>query len=65
MRTHELERRKREEQVDELGNVTRHKQGLTNWRGGRGRSTLGSLDLQHIVNEDSLAEGEEMRGVGW
>ena len=65
MRTHQLEGRKREEWVDKLGNVTCHKQGLTNWRGGRGRSMLGSLDLRHIVNEDSLAEGEEMRGVGW
>ncbi len=65
MRTHRLEGRKREEWVDELGNVTHHKQGLTNWRGGRGRSTLGSLDLWHIVNKDSLAEGEKMRGAGW
>jgi hypothetical protein len=34
----------REERVRELRNVTRHKQGLTNWRGGRGRGALGSLN---------------------
>ncbi len=36
MRTHLLEGRNREEQVGELGNMARHKQGLTNWRGGTG-----------------------------
>ncbi len=40
MRTHQLEERKREEQVGELGNVAHHKQGLTSCRGGRGRSGL-------------------------
>jgi hypothetical protein len=35
---------KREERVRELGNVDRHKQGLTNWKGGRGRSALGGLE---------------------
>ena len=34
----------REEHVHELGNVARHKQGLTNWKGGRGRSALGGLN---------------------
>ncbi len=43
MRTHFLEVRKREERVSELGNVVRHKRGLTNWRGGR-RSGLVSLE---------------------
>src|SRR5713226_3043260 len=40
MRTHLLEGRNREEQVGELGNMACHKQGLTHWRGGRGRSGL-------------------------
>ncbi len=44
MRTHFLEGRKREEWVGELGNVAHHKQGLTPWRGGRGRSRLVSLE---------------------
>src|SRR5258707_1192114 len=60
MRTHILEGRKREELVGELGNVARHKQGLTSWRGGRGRCGLVSLETWHITNEDSLT-GEEER----
>src|SRR5258708_37510963 len=43
MRTHFLEGRKREERVSELGNLVRHKRGLTNWRGGR-RSGVVSLE---------------------
>ncbi len=39
--------------------------GLTNWRGGRGRSGLVSLKTWHVTNEDSLPEGEEEGGVGW
>ena len=65
MRTHELEGRKREEQVGELGNVACHKQGLTSWRGGRGRSRLVSLEMWHVTNEDSHPGGEEEGGVGW
>jgi len=65
MTTHLLEGRKREEWVGELGDVAQHKQGLTNWRGGRGRSRLLSLGTQHITNDDSLAGGEEDRGAGW
>src|SRR5258707_14616739 len=60
MRTHILEGRKREELVGEVGNVARHKQGLTSWRGGRGRCGLVSLETWHITNEDSLT-GEEER----
>src|SRR5258707_888622 len=65
MRTHFLEGRKREEPVGELGNVARHKRGLTGWRGGRGRSRLVSLETWHGKNEDSLAGGEEEREEGW
>src|SRR5258707_12869324 len=64
MRTHNLEGRKREEPVGELGNVTHHKRGLTSWRGGRGRSRLVSLETWHVTNEDSHAGGEEEGGVG-
>jgi len=54
-----------EEQVGELGDMAQHKQGLTNWRGGRGRSRLLSLGTQHVTNNDSLAGGEEEGGMGW
>src|SRR5216684_3852534 len=64
MRTHKLEGRKREEQVGELRNVACHKQGLTSWRGGRGRSRLVSLETWHITNEDSLPGGKEEERVG-
>src|SRR5260370_555728 len=64
-RTYRLEGRKREEWVGELGNVARHKRGLTNWRGGRGRSGLVSLETWHVTNEDSLTGGEEEGGAGW
>ncbi len=40
MRTHLLKGRKREDQAGELGNAAHCKQGLTCWRGGRGRSGL-------------------------
>src|SRR5258708_2797136 len=43
MRNHALEGRKREERAGELRNMACHKQGLTNWRGGRGRGGWGSL----------------------
>ena len=65
MRTHSLEGRKREEQVGELLSVARHKRGLTNWRGGRGRSRLVSFEAWHVTSEDSLAGGEEEGGAGW
>src|SRR5216684_4384183 len=64
MRTHQLEGRKREERVGELGNVACHKRGLTNWRGGRGKSGLVSSETWHITNEDSLPRGEEGGGAG-
>src|SRR5258708_4922581 len=64
-RTHLLERRKREEQVGELRNMARHKQGLTRWRGGRGRSMLVSLETWHVTNEDSHPGGEEEGGACW
>ncbi len=59
MRTHQLEGRKREEQVGELQSVAHHKRGLTNWRGGKGRSGLVSFKAWHVTNKDSLAGGEE------
>jgi len=64
MRTHSLEGRKREEQVGEFQNMTCHKQALTRWRGGRGRSGLVSFEMWHITNQDSPTGGEE-GGAGW
>src|SRR5713226_6754367 len=64
-RTHSLEGRKREERVGELLSVARHKQGLTNWRGGRGRSGLVSFETRHNTKEDSPTGGEEEEGAGW
>src|SRR5216684_2288942 len=40
-----------------------HKRGLTNWRGGRGRSGLVSFEAWHVTNEDSLTGGEEEGGA--
>ena len=65
MRTHRLEGRKWEERVGELQNVAGHKRGLTNWRGGRGRSGLVSSETWEVINEDSLTGGEEEGGVSW
>src|SRR5258708_2667702 len=65
MRTHQLGGRKREERVGELQNVAGHKQGLTNWRGGRGRRGLVSSKTRQVTNKDSLAGGEEEGKVGW
>src|SRR5258708_7105590 len=42
-----------------------HKQGLTNWKGGRGRGGLVSFKTWHITNEDSLTGAEEEGGAGW
>ncbi len=60
-----LKGRKREDQAGELGNAAHCKQGLTCWRGGRGRSGFINLETQHITNEDSPTGGEEEEGVGW
>src|SRR5260221_11861548 len=60
-----MEGRKREERVGELRNVAGHKRGLTNWRGGRGRSRLVSSEMWQVTNEDSLTGGEEEGGGGW
>ena len=65
MRTHQLEGRKREERVIELGNMAHHKQQLTCWREERGRNRLVSLETWHNTNEDSPTGGEEEGGVGW
>src|SRR5258707_11503104 len=62
--TYRLEGRKMEEWAGELGNVARHKRALTNWRGGRGRSGLVSLETRHIINEESQTGREEERGGG-
>ncbi len=64
-RTHSLEGRKREEQVGGLQNVACHKQGLTNWKGGRGRSGLVSFETWHVTNENSPTGGEKEGGVSW
>ncbi len=45
--------------------MARHKRGLTNWRGGRGKSRLVSSETWHVTNEDSLAGGEEEGRAGW
>ncbi len=42
-----------------------HKRGLTNWRGGRGRSGLVSSETWEVINEDSLTGGEEEGGASW
>src|SRR5229473_175021 len=42
-----------------------HKRGLTNWRGGRGRSGLVSFETWQVTNKDSLTGGEEEGGAGW
>ena len=47
--THLLEGRKREKRVGELRNVAHCKQGLTSWRGGRGRNGLVSSETWHIA----------------
>src|SRR5260370_41613305 len=60
-----MEGRKREEGVGELQNVASHKRGLTNWRGGRGKSGLVSFEKWHMTNEDSLPGGEKVGEVGW
>src|SRR5216684_2415710 len=65
MRTHQLGGRKREERVGELRNVAGHKRGLTNWRGGRGRSELVSFETWQVTNEDSPTGREEEGGAGW
>src|SRR5260370_39842587 len=57
-RAQQLEERKREERVGELRNVAGHKQGLTNWRGGRGRSGLVSSETWEVTNKDSRSGGE-------
>ena len=55
----------REERVGQFGNVVHHKQGLTCWRGGGGRSELMSFETWHVTNEHSLSGGEEEEGAGW
>src|SRR5258708_7312878 len=68
MRTHQLEGRKREEWVGELRNMGGHKQGLTNWRGGRGRSELVSLETGQGRKEEARRGGEGEgggRGGAW
>jgi len=44
--------------------MARHKRGLTNWKGGRGRSGLVSLETWHVT-KDSQTGGEEEGGAGW
>src|SRR5216684_1685829 len=63
-RTHQLEGRKKEEWVGELRNVACHKRGLTNWRGGRGKSRLVSFEMWHVASEDSLEGRKREERVG-
>src|SRR5258708_25566289 len=65
MKNNHKEGRKREERLGELRSMENHKQGLTAWRGGRGRSGLVSLEMWHDTNEDSPTGGEEEGGVDW
>src|SRR5258708_10489474 len=39
--------------------MARYQRGLTNWRGGRGRSSLVSYETRHDTNKDSPTRGEE------
>jgi len=45
--------------------MAHHKQGLTDWKGGRERSGLVSFEAWHIINEDSPTGGEEEGGAAW
>src|SRR5260370_36127442 len=65
MKNETMEGRKREERVGELRSVAHHKRGLTNWRGGRGRSGLVSFETWHVTSEDSTSGGEEEGGGSW
>src|SRR5258707_3649722 len=60
-----MEERKREERVGELRKVEGHKRGLTDWRGGRGRSELVSFETWQVTNQDSPTGGEGEGGAGW
>ena len=53
--------------VGELENMAYYKQGLTNWRGERGKSrlVLVSLETWHITNENSQTKGEKEGEAGW
>src|SRR5258708_18436585 len=59
MRAGLLEGKMREERVGEVGNVARHKRGLTSWRGGRGRSGLVSLETWHVTTRTHFLEGRK------
>ncbi len=63
MRTYLLEGKKREEWVSELENMGCCRR-LTDWRGGRGRSRLVSLEMSHVA-EDLLTGGEKEEGADW
>src|SRR5258708_32853078 len=62
MRTHTMEGRKREERLGELRNMAHHKQGLTNWRGGRGRSGLVRFETWQQIKEGTPTGREEEGG---
>src|SRR5260370_34643333 len=55
--THLLEGRKQEKWVSELRNMAHCKQGLTSWRGGRGRSEVVDLETWDIANKESPVWG--------
>src|SRR5258708_31069862 len=64
--THLLEGRKQEKRVGELRNVAHCKQGLTSWRGGRGRNGLVSSETWHIAKRELTCwrGGRGRSGVG-
>ena len=61
-RTHQLEGREEEERVCELGNVVRHKRGLADWGGGKGRGGLVSWKHGTSQTRTHSLEGGE---AGW
>src|SRR5712692_8080358 len=64
MRTHLLEGGKREEWVGELGNMARHKQRLTCWRGESGRSGRNIACHKQGLTNWKEEEGGAIVGVG-
>src|SRR5260370_40637826 len=62
--THLLEGRKREKRVGELRNVAHCKQGLTSWRGGRGRKGVVSSEMWDIAKRGLTCRGGGGGGGG-
>src|SRR5258707_15699918 len=62
--THLLEGRKWEKWVGELRNMAHCKQGLTSWRGGRGRSGVVGLETGNIAKRESTSRGRRRGRCG-